>query len=117
MLNDRQLHQKITQMSDRIRSLEEALAEHQSGHPLLSGDLLSIKSALELYSTNQTGAGMNGQSPHKVKSVEDAQDSCMDGQDSTPCPESPCRPHSASTLKVSTNSGSKLDVIIQPPLS
>ncbi|KZP26816.1 hypothetical protein FIBSPDRAFT_887019 [Athelia psychrophila] len=45
-----QLHRKITEMSERIRNLEEALAIFQSGvsaepHPLLRDGLLSIKFA------------------------------------------------------------------------
>ncbi|KZP26863.1 hypothetical protein FIBSPDRAFT_731858, partial [Athelia psychrophila] len=45
-----QLHRKISEMSERIRNLEEALAMFQSGvsaqpHPLLRDELLSIKFA------------------------------------------------------------------------
>ncbi|KAI6038583.1 fungal-specific transcription factor domain-containing protein [Pisolithus marmoratus] len=49
------LHDKISQMSDRIRQLEDALAILQScvspgeQHPLLSRDLLSIKSSIDLH--------------------------------------------------------------------
>lgn len=47
-----QLHAKIAEMSQRIRQLEEALAIVQGvisteRHPLLAGDLLSIKFAAE----------------------------------------------------------------------
>jgi hypothetical protein len=49
------LHSKISQMSDRIRLLEDALAILQSSitsepHPLLRRDLLNIKSSIELHS-------------------------------------------------------------------
>ncbi|GJE93089.1 fungal-specific transcription factor domain-containing protein [Phanerochaete sordida] len=49
------LHKKITEMSDRIRQLEDALAITQSSatretHPLLRPDLLGIKSGLDLHS-------------------------------------------------------------------
>ena len=49
------LHRKIEEMSDRIRSLEDALAILQSSitretHPLLRRDLLDIKSGLQLHS-------------------------------------------------------------------
>ncbi|KAJ2927653.1 hypothetical protein H1R20_g9438, partial [Candolleomyces eurysporus] len=49
------LHTKISVMSDRIRQLEDALAVVQSTvtsepHPLLSRDLMRIKSSLELHS-------------------------------------------------------------------
>ncbi|KAH8114646.1 hypothetical protein DFH11DRAFT_1483121, partial [Phellopilus nigrolimitatus] len=65
LANTEQLHEKILQMSDRIRDLEEALsvttAEHTlcapgSGfpHPLLKDDLLLIKSQLELYGIDPT---------------------------------------------------------------
>lgn len=48
------LHQKISEMSDRIRQLEDALATLQSSlssepHPLLSRDLMNIKSSIELH--------------------------------------------------------------------
>jgi hypothetical protein len=56
------LHKKITEMSDRIRQLEDALAILQSGttretHPLLRADLLAIKSGLELHSATNSGFG------------------------------------------------------------
>ncbi|TEB32701.1 hypothetical protein FA13DRAFT_1662397 [Coprinellus micaceus] len=44
------LHTKIGIMSDRIRQLEDALAITDGSHPLLSRDLLRIKSSLELHS-------------------------------------------------------------------
>jgi hypothetical protein len=49
------LHTKISQMSDRIRQLEDALAILQSTqsadpHPLLDRELLKIKSSIELHS-------------------------------------------------------------------
>ncbi|KAF7439934.1 hypothetical protein PC9H_000271 [Pleurotus ostreatus] len=49
------LHQKIGQMSDRIRQLEDALFVLQSSltsetHPLLTRDLLQIKSSIDLHS-------------------------------------------------------------------
>jgi hypothetical protein len=55
------LHQKIADMSDRIRQLEDALAILQSTltrepHPLLHRDLLTIKSSIELHSAVDAGA-------------------------------------------------------------
>ncbi|KAF5348854.1 hypothetical protein D9756_009706 [Leucocoprinus leucothites] len=54
------LHQKIAQMSDRIRQLEDALTILQSTlssepHPLLSRELMKIKSSLDLH------AAINGE--------------------------------------------------------
>jgi len=49
------LHQKIAQMSDRIRQLEDALATLQYSttpseqHPLLHRDFLDIKSIIDLH--------------------------------------------------------------------
>lgn len=48
------LHQKIAHMSDRIRQLEDAVAILQSTlsnepHPLLTRELLTIKSSIELH--------------------------------------------------------------------
>ncbi|KAI0356832.1 hypothetical protein OH77DRAFT_1588729 [Trametes cingulata] len=58
------LHRKIAEMSDRIRQLEDGLAILQSSvtrepHPLLSLDLLKIKSGLELHAATR-GAGGGG---------------------------------------------------------
>ncbi|KAF8843214.1 hypothetical protein BDN67DRAFT_964572 [Paxillus ammoniavirescens] len=55
LANTEQLHEKIIQMSDRIRQLEDALGTVQAkcsteSHPLLNQDLLRIKNSLELYS-------------------------------------------------------------------
>lgn len=55
------LHQKISEMSDRIRQLEDALASLQSSissepHPLLSRDLMNIKSSIELHAAIEEGA-------------------------------------------------------------
>ena len=51
-----QLHEKIFQLSDRVRQLEDALETLQSRcsnqpHPLLSPELLRIKTSQELYGT------------------------------------------------------------------
>ncbi|KAF8153104.1 fungal-specific transcription factor domain-containing protein [Crassisporium funariophilum] len=62
------LHQKIANMSDRIRQLEDALAILQSSgsgpsgepHPLLHRDLLKIKSSIELHSATLGGPGEDG---------------------------------------------------------
>ncbi|KAF8904124.1 hypothetical protein CPB84DRAFT_1633402, partial [Gymnopilus junonius] len=61
LANTEQLHSKIQQMSDRIRSLEDALqtlhAEHASDpdqpHPLMEPSLVTIKSTMGLYSGTQ----------------------------------------------------------------
>jgi hypothetical protein len=54
------LHQKIAQMSDRIRQLEDALTILQSTlssqpHPLLSRELMKIKSSIELHAAVDEG--------------------------------------------------------------
>ncbi|KAI0672081.1 fungal-specific transcription factor domain-containing protein [Trametes maxima] len=59
------LHRKIAEMSDRIRQLEDGLAILQSSvtrdpHPLLSQDLLKIKSGLELHSATRLASGSGG---------------------------------------------------------
>ncbi|KAF8895147.1 hypothetical protein BD779DRAFT_1608834 [Infundibulicybe gibba] len=55
LANTEQLHEKILQLSDRVRQLEDALSVLQSAssnqiHPLLSPDLLRIKNSQDLYS-------------------------------------------------------------------
>ncbi|KAL4252529.1 Zinc cluster transcription factor 30 [Pleurotus pulmonarius] len=61
LANTEQLHSKIIEMSDRIRSLEEALEELHSSinkdtHPLLAtNELLNIKSTMGLYGGAQKG--------------------------------------------------------------
>ncbi|TFK39046.1 hypothetical protein BDQ12DRAFT_604911 [Crucibulum laeve] len=75
LANTEQLHTKIHDMSDRIRSLEEALVKLQSQsspdpHPLMHPDLLGIKSTMGLYSGAQvthdaSGSGSDhGQNGH-----------------------------------------------------
>ncbi|KAI0761390.1 fungal-specific transcription factor domain-containing protein [Trametes elegans] len=59
------LHRKIAEMSDRIRTLEDALALLQSSvtrdpHPLLRTDLLGIKSGLELHAATRGAGGSGG---------------------------------------------------------
>ncbi|OJT03642.1 hypothetical protein TRAPUB_5670 [Trametes pubescens] len=59
------LHRKIAEMSDRIRQLEDGLAILQSSvtrdpHPLLTQDLLGIKSGLELHSASRFAGGSGG---------------------------------------------------------
>ncbi|EJF63429.1 hypothetical protein DICSQDRAFT_55510 [Dichomitus squalens LYAD-421 SS1] len=49
LANTEQLHDKIKSMSFRIRELEDALHELQSGHPLLREDLLLIKKSADLF--------------------------------------------------------------------
>ncbi|KAF7767920.1 transcriptional regulator family: Fungal Specific TF [Agaricus bisporus var. burnettii] len=56
LANTEQLHDKISELSDRVRQLEEALEQVQAQcsnqrHPLLAPDLLKIKTSQELYGT------------------------------------------------------------------
>ncbi|KAG1778723.1 fungal-specific transcription factor domain-containing protein [Suillus placidus] len=64
------LHQKIAQMSDRIRQLEDALSILQTSpgeqHPLLHRDLLDIKSIMDLHAAvDEEMAGIS-KSKHEV---------------------------------------------------
>ncbi|KAF8233042.1 hypothetical protein L208DRAFT_1268931 [Tricholoma matsutake] len=68
------LHQKIGQMSDRIRQLEDALAILQSTqtrdpHPLLHRDLLKIKSSIDLHSAAEGEDGL----PNQEEDIEESQ--------------------------------------------
>ncbi|KAJ7505125.1 hypothetical protein B0H11DRAFT_1976949 [Mycena galericulata] len=62
LANTEQLHEKITQLSDRVRQLEDGLESVQTEHPLLAPDLRRIKTSQELYvpgtnaSTSDTSA-------------------------------------------------------------
>ncbi|KAG6916036.1 hypothetical protein DXG01_008759 [Tephrocybe rancida] len=61
LANTEQLHEKITVLSDRVRDLEEALQILQATHsphphPLLTPDLLRIKTSQDLYITPQAQA-------------------------------------------------------------
>ncbi|KAF8630842.1 hypothetical protein AX17_005201 [Amanita inopinata Kibby_2008] len=56
LANTEQLHEKIFQLSDRVRQLEDALETLQSSsssqsHPLLAPELRSIKTSQDLYTT------------------------------------------------------------------
>ncbi|RXW22261.1 hypothetical protein EST38_g3612 [Candolleomyces aberdarensis] len=67
------LHTKISVMSDRIRQLEDALAVvdpmvTSKPHPLLSRDLMKIKSSLELHSA------VEDQEKEALKKQEDGED-------------------------------------------
>ncbi|GBE83316.1 hypothetical protein SCP_0503640 [Sparassis crispa] len=72
------LHRKIAEMSDRIRQLEDALTILQSSvtretHPLLTGDLLLIKSGLELHSAispPQPESEDGGQADEEVQYID-----------------------------------------------
>lgn len=69
LANTEQLHEKVHEMSDRIRQLEDALQILQSRstpepHPLLSPDLLSVKSTMGLYGGTQVGSESSSSSPH-----------------------------------------------------
>lgn len=74
LANTEQLHSKIQEMSDRIRSLEEGLqvlhAERASNpdqpHPLLQPELLGIKSTMGLYSGTQAHTSDSGQSANST---------------------------------------------------
>jgi hypothetical protein len=76
------LHQKISQMSDRIRQLEDALSIAQSAltgpngepHPLLDRELLKIRSSIELHSAATNGAGLGGEEALEPCAEEDADD-------------------------------------------
>lgn len=56
LANTEQLHEKITTLSDRVRQLEGALESLQAtcsnqSHPLLSPELLRVKTSQDLYTT------------------------------------------------------------------
>lgn len=56
LANTEQLHDKILELSERVRQLEDALGEMQSNcstlpHPLLTPELLKIKTFQDLYGT------------------------------------------------------------------
>ncbi|KAG6889813.1 hypothetical protein C0992_003928 [Termitomyces sp. T32_za158] len=58
LANTEQLHAKIHEMSERIRNLEEALEQCRctpTSHPLLTSELLTIKSTMGLYGGTQAG--------------------------------------------------------------
>nr|VWP00401.1 Uncharacterized protein [Ganoderma boninense] len=54
------LHEKIKSMSQRIRALEDALHELQSGHPLLREELLDIKKSADLFGVDPTQPQSSG---------------------------------------------------------
>ncbi|KAF9561087.1 hypothetical protein CPC08DRAFT_447037 [Agrocybe pediades] len=82
LANTEQLHSKIQEMSDRIRSLEEGLqALHERSpdadepHPLMRADLLAIKSAMGLYSGTQVnGSDANAKANEATASKASSMD-------------------------------------------
>jgi len=75
LANTEQLHEKITQLTDRVRELEEALALSDGHHPLLSPEKLLVKISQELY-----GIGCTQRSHHQ-----------LDNPHSHPPPQTPKR--------------------------
>jgi hypothetical protein len=103
LANTEQLHSKIGVMSDRIRTLEEAvqalqLSSSSDPHPLLSSDLLAIKSTLALYSDTQTG------SAHEVTHMSSRHESRQRD------PRDPSPQHSAEAVQIDSNSGNSREV-------
>ncbi|KAF8175186.1 hypothetical protein K438DRAFT_2045735, partial [Mycena galopus ATCC 62051] len=49
LANTEQLHEKITQLSEPVRQLEDGLESVSGQHPLLAPDLRRIKTSQELY--------------------------------------------------------------------
>ncbi|KAI1789627.1 hypothetical protein LXA43DRAFT_560030 [Ganoderma leucocontextum] len=64
LANTEQLHEKIKSMSLRIRELEDALQDLQSGHPLLREDLLLIKKSADLFGVDPNQAQSSGGERH-----------------------------------------------------
>lgn len=67
LANTEQLHEKIAQLSERVRQLEDGLQSVQSQvsnhpHPLLTPELLKIKTSQELYGGPQASAVTPGTS-------------------------------------------------------
>ncbi|KIY68323.1 hypothetical protein CYLTODRAFT_421738 [Cylindrobasidium torrendii FP15055 ss-10] len=80
LANTEQLHQKIQDMGERIRDLEDALKQSNGPeHPLLSGQLLKVKSTVSLYQQededtppsvdSESGAGSPSSSSEQTRAV------------------------------------------------
>jgi hypothetical protein len=88
LANTEQLHSKIQEMSNRIRSLEDALralhSQHSANadevHPLMRADLLGIKSTMGLYSGTQANGA---DSPSKPTSSETSRQMDLQYQSTT----------------------------------
>ncbi|KAF5369123.1 hypothetical protein D9615_010426 [Tricholomella constricta] len=83
LANTEQLHEKITVLSDRVRDLEDALQVLQSTcsnqpHPLLSPELLRIKTSQDLYIAPQPAATQAQAQAHPI-----AGPSGLSGEDPT----------------------------------
>ncbi|KAF8073426.1 hypothetical protein FPV67DRAFT_1477758 [Lyophyllum atratum] len=80
LANTEQLHEKITVLSDRVRDLEDALHALQSTcsnhpHPLLSPELLRIKTSQDLYIAPQPASlSQQQQQPNAGPSGLDGED-------------------------------------------
>ena len=90
LANTEQLHEKIKSMSFRIRELEDALHELQSGHPLLREDLLLIKKSADLF----------GVDPNQLQSSGADGNRRSDGQHTSVNPMSPPMLSDVSTFPV-----------------
>ncbi|KAL0069882.1 hypothetical protein AAF712_003152 [Marasmius tenuissimus] len=73
LANTEQLHTKIHEMSEHIRKLEEALENSTSGpHSLLTPEMLSVKSTMELYGPTQGKPDASRQTPEHEPPAADS---------------------------------------------
>ncbi|KAF5361068.1 hypothetical protein D9756_004648 [Leucocoprinus leucothites] len=78
LANTEQLHDKIQEMSDRIRHLEDSIRVNNPDSPLLQPELMAIKSTMGLYSSN--GVPVNAQEKDRAPKSNGA--TADDGQKS-----------------------------------
>lgn len=77
LASTQQLHDKVKQMSDRIQALEDALrlshdCQSKEAHPLLTRELLAIKSGLDLHSAARQDAGGAQREEEEGQPLDDA---------------------------------------------
>lgn len=66
LANTGQLHAKISQLSDRVRQLEDVLRDNCSPeHPLLSPELLQMKTIQEFYGVPPSASTSQADSSHR----------------------------------------------------
>lgn len=120
LANTEQLHEKIAVLSDRVRQLEDALQNLQATHsphphPLLTSELLQIKTSQDLYITTQA------QAQHLPNQYQDStSDHLADSTNALSLSvlastQPPYAPATNSHLTIGTGSNSEITSFSDPP--
>ncbi|KAG6835911.1 hypothetical protein H0H93_013451, partial [Arthromyces matolae] len=120
LANTEQLHEKIAVLGDRVRKLEDALRTLQATHslhphPLLSPDLLQIKTSQDLYITSQGQSQFLQHQDPTSDHLAESTNALSLSLASTQPPYAPMNPSSQLTNSGSNSNGGELPSTTHPP--